>query len=188
MTIGAGAWLGAGAKILDGVTIGDRAIVGAGAVVREAVPGGAIAVGIPARIVGQREPGDRPRQPCAAATGEAERPAGLRSPRLGRVADARRQAALRWMIPRFDPARYNVSLVSLRKKDLSEETLESMGDRHHLPAQVEVRSGDAAGAAEGDRSQADRHPASARLRRDDVRADGRRRCAACRPSCTSTPT
>jgi glycosyltransferase involved in cell wall biosynthesis len=32
-----------------------------------------------------------------------------------------------WMIPRFDPARYDVSLVSLRKKDLSEETLESFG-------------------------------------------------------------
>ena len=32
-----------------------------------------------------------------------------------------------WMIPRFDPERYNVSLVSLRKKDLSEETLESLG-------------------------------------------------------------
>ena len=32
-----------------------------------------------------------------------------------------------WMIPRFDRTRYNVSLVSLRKKDLSEETLESMG-------------------------------------------------------------
>ena len=32
-----------------------------------------------------------------------------------------------WMIPRFDRDRYNVSLVSLRKKDLSEETLESMG-------------------------------------------------------------
>jgi glycosyltransferase involved in cell wall biosynthesis len=32
-----------------------------------------------------------------------------------------------WMIPRFDPGRYNVALVSLRKKDLSEETLESMG-------------------------------------------------------------
>lgn len=54
VTIGAGAWLGAGAKILDGVTIGDRAIVGAGAVVREPVGDGAIAVGIPARIVGQR--------------------------------------------------------------------------------------------------------------------------------------
>ena len=55
VTIGAGAWLGAGAKILDGVTIGDRAIVGAGAVVRDAVAAGAIAVGVPARIVGQRE-------------------------------------------------------------------------------------------------------------------------------------
>ena len=32
-----------------------------------------------------------------------------------------------WMIPRFDASRYQVSLVSLRKKDLSEETLESMG-------------------------------------------------------------
>ena len=32
-----------------------------------------------------------------------------------------------WMIPRFDTERYNVSLVSLRKKDLSEETLESLG-------------------------------------------------------------
>ena len=32
-----------------------------------------------------------------------------------------------WMIPRFDASKYRVSLVSLRKKDLSEETLESMG-------------------------------------------------------------
>ena len=32
-----------------------------------------------------------------------------------------------WMIPRFDPARYKVSLVSLRKKDLSEETLDALG-------------------------------------------------------------
>ena len=32
-----------------------------------------------------------------------------------------------WMIPRFDPERFRVSLVSLRTKDLSEETLEQMG-------------------------------------------------------------
>ena len=53
--VGEGAWLGAGAKILDGVIIGSRAVVGAGAVVRESVPDGSIAVGIPARVVGQRE-------------------------------------------------------------------------------------------------------------------------------------
>jgi acetyltransferase-like isoleucine patch superfamily enzyme len=58
--IGAGVWLGAGAKLLDGVTIGDRAIVGAGAVVRDAVPEGAIAVGVPAKVVGQREPAASP--------------------------------------------------------------------------------------------------------------------------------
>ena len=32
-----------------------------------------------------------------------------------------------WMIPRFDKSRYDVSLVSLRKKDLSEETLDALG-------------------------------------------------------------
>lgn len=54
VTIGDGAWLGAGAKILDGVSVGAGAIVGAGAVVRESVPDRAIAVGVPARIVGTR--------------------------------------------------------------------------------------------------------------------------------------
>jgi acetyltransferase-like isoleucine patch superfamily enzyme len=53
--VGEGAWLGAGAKVLDGVRIGDRAVIGAGAVVRASVEAGAIAVGIPARIVGQRD-------------------------------------------------------------------------------------------------------------------------------------
>ena len=55
VSVGAGAWLGAGAKILDGVTIGDGAVVGAGAVVREAVPPRAIAVGVPARVIGTRD-------------------------------------------------------------------------------------------------------------------------------------
>lgn len=32
-----------------------------------------------------------------------------------------------WMIPQFDPEQFDVSLVSLRKKDLSEETLEALG-------------------------------------------------------------
>ncbi len=54
VTIGDGAWMGAGAKILDGVEIGNGAVIGAGAVVRDSVAAGAIAVGIPARIVASR--------------------------------------------------------------------------------------------------------------------------------------
>ena len=54
IAVGAGAWLGAGVKILDGASVGDGAIVGAGAVVRSAVPAGAVAVGMPARVVRQR--------------------------------------------------------------------------------------------------------------------------------------
>jgi acetyltransferase-like isoleucine patch superfamily enzyme len=58
--VGDGAWLGAGAKVLDGVRVGDGAIIGAGAVVRTSVPDRAIAVGIPARIVGERGAGANP--------------------------------------------------------------------------------------------------------------------------------
>jgi acetyltransferase-like isoleucine patch superfamily enzyme len=58
VSVGAGAWIGAGAKVLDGVSIGDGAVIGAGAVVREDVPARAIAVGVPARVVGTRAPKD----------------------------------------------------------------------------------------------------------------------------------
>jgi acetyltransferase-like isoleucine patch superfamily enzyme len=51
ITVGSGVWIGAGAKVLDGVQIGDRGIIGAGAVVRSSVPEGATAVGVPARLV-----------------------------------------------------------------------------------------------------------------------------------------
>jgi acetyltransferase-like isoleucine patch superfamily enzyme len=56
VSLGEGAWLGAGAKILDGVRVGDHAVIGAGAVVREDVPARAIAVGVPARVVASRAP------------------------------------------------------------------------------------------------------------------------------------
>lgn len=44
--------VGAGAKVLGGVTVGDHAKIGANAVVLCDVPAGATAVGVPARIVG----------------------------------------------------------------------------------------------------------------------------------------
>lgn len=46
-----GAWIGAGATVLPGVTIGKYAIVGAGAIVTKDVPDYSVVVGIPAKVV-----------------------------------------------------------------------------------------------------------------------------------------
>jgi acetyltransferase-like isoleucine patch superfamily enzyme len=53
-------WLGGGAVVLDGVRIGRGAVVGAGAVVTQDIPPYAIAVGVPARVVGSRRETPRP--------------------------------------------------------------------------------------------------------------------------------
>lgn len=44
-------WIGYNATVLDGVRIGRGAVIGAGAVVTHDIPEGAIAVGVPARVV-----------------------------------------------------------------------------------------------------------------------------------------
>jgi acetyltransferase-like isoleucine patch superfamily enzyme len=46
-----GAWIGAGAILLDGVRVGARAVVGAGAVVTRDVPPRTLVAGVPARVV-----------------------------------------------------------------------------------------------------------------------------------------
>jgi acetyltransferase-like isoleucine patch superfamily enzyme len=48
------AWLGVGVTVLDGVRIGKGAVVGAGSVVTKDIPEGAIAFGVPARVIRMR--------------------------------------------------------------------------------------------------------------------------------------
>ena len=60
ITVGENVWLGAGAKVMDGVRIADHVVVGAGAVVTEDLPAGAVAVGVPARVVRTREAAPAP--------------------------------------------------------------------------------------------------------------------------------
>jgi len=52
--VGRGAWLGAGAVVLDGVSVGHDAVVGAHAVVTQDVPPFAVAAGAPARVIRDR--------------------------------------------------------------------------------------------------------------------------------------
>jgi acetyltransferase-like isoleucine patch superfamily enzyme len=50
-----GAWIGAGAIVLSGVTIGKCAVVGAGSVVTKDVPPYTIVAGNPARVIGRTD-------------------------------------------------------------------------------------------------------------------------------------
>jgi acetyltransferase-like isoleucine patch superfamily enzyme len=55
VSIGKNVWIGAHTTVLDGVTIGDGAIIGAHTLVKTDIPAGAVAVGIPARIISSSE-------------------------------------------------------------------------------------------------------------------------------------
>ena len=54
VSIGDGCWLGAGVRIISGVTLGDGCHVGTGAVVISDLPPFSVAVGVPAKVIKQR--------------------------------------------------------------------------------------------------------------------------------------
>jgi acetyltransferase-like isoleucine patch superfamily enzyme len=54
VSIGTDVWIGAGCKILGGVTIGDGCVVGAGSVVTKDLPSYSISVGNPAKVIRYR--------------------------------------------------------------------------------------------------------------------------------------
>lgn len=56
ITVGDGAWIGAGALLMPGVTVGEGAVIGAGSVVTHDVPAHTVVAGNPARVVRALEP------------------------------------------------------------------------------------------------------------------------------------
>ncbi|XVX20622.1 sugar O-acetyltransferase [Actinomycetota bacterium] len=61
ITIGDNVWLGGDAIVLPGVSIGDNTVVGSGAVVTKDLPANVLAVGNPAKVIRELDPGeDRP--------------------------------------------------------------------------------------------------------------------------------
>jgi len=55
VNIGSDVWIGAGCKILGGITIGDGSVVGAGSVVTKDLPAYSISVGNPSKIIKTRK-------------------------------------------------------------------------------------------------------------------------------------
>ncbi len=51
VTIGNDTWIGAGCRILAGVTVGEHVVLGAGSVVTRDIPSHSLAVGAPARVI-----------------------------------------------------------------------------------------------------------------------------------------
>lgn len=54
LEVGSGCWIGNGARLIGPLTIGENCIIGAGALVNKNIPAGAIAAGVPAKIIGHR--------------------------------------------------------------------------------------------------------------------------------------
>ena len=49
--IGKNCWLGAGVRVMPGVTIGDNSVIGAGSVVTKDIPPNVVAVGVPCKVL-----------------------------------------------------------------------------------------------------------------------------------------
>lgn len=54
ITIGEDNWIGAGARVLDGVHTGNGCVISAGAVVTKSIPDFSIVAGVPAKVIGMR--------------------------------------------------------------------------------------------------------------------------------------
>lgn len=66
ITIEDDVWLGSNVVVVDGVTIGKGCVVGAGAVVTKNLPPYSVAVGMPARVIKNRQNADAVKQQVAA--------------------------------------------------------------------------------------------------------------------------
>ncbi len=69
VSVGAGSLVGIGAVVMPQTSVGEECSVGSGAVVHRSLPGGVVAVGVPARVIRSR-PGDGSKRRTDAGSGD----------------------------------------------------------------------------------------------------------------------
>jgi sugar O-acyltransferase (sialic acid O-acetyltransferase NeuD family) len=87
VTLGRGVFVGSGASVLPGVTVGEHAIIGGGALVHRDVPPRTVAVGVPARVIRDRNIDLPMHDPDGLTTVPEFLRSDTASPRQGSVAD-----------------------------------------------------------------------------------------------------
>eukprot|EP00574_Skeletonema_japonicum_P009275 CAMPEP_0201722784 /NCGR_PEP_ID=MMETSP0593-20130828/7022_1 /ASSEMBLY_ACC=CAM_ASM_000672 /TAXON_ID=267983 /ORGANISM="Skeletonema japonicum, Strain CCMP2506" /LENGTH=629 /DNA_ID=CAMNT_0048213771 /DNA_START=1 /DNA_END=1890 /DNA_ORIENTATION=+ len=140
--VGKDVLIGAGTKILGNIHIGDRVKIGAGSVVLRAIPGGATAVGAPARIIGFTPSGERPGSNVDTRLADVEPLSGVADSLVGStITKSTTDTSLSTVATDIQAASISVKRVE-SSSSTSSDNMESGGSTDGDEAEGEKNNGD----------------------------------------------